>query len=79
MGVLLLGILAGLAACTHSKSIVPSAVTLFRDNADELKMYAAVLAATEPLRSQRDAVHYISNACIQHANLTSMCRSLKNT
>lgn len=42
----------------HSaRPVIPNAASVFRENADELKMYAAVLAATEPLRLQRDEVH----------------------
>lgn len=53
---LLLVFLVWLALVAAARPSPPAAVSVFRDNADDLKVYSAVLAASEPLRLQRDEV-----------------------
>ena len=53
---MLLLALACVSIAAAARAPPPAAVSVFRDNADDLKVYAAVLAASEPLRIQRDEV-----------------------
>ena len=53
---MLLVFLVCAAVAGAARPAPPTAVSVFRDNADDLKVYAAVLAASEPLRLQRDEV-----------------------
>ena len=64
--------IAGVAA--GARPSPPTAVSVFRDNADDLKVYSAVLAASEPLRLQRDEVSEpLAASCAQSLGDQSGC------